>query len=223
MAEIQLFPKFMSVLETCRFPEAAFKTENAVPQATWKGLIWAVSAFKGMKLSNVLYNMAEIRTYTKCYALLDACKFGIVATKTEGAVPQISQIYGFQPSRSSNFKINSWYGLELVRNSIPVLDTCKFEKLAIQTEGALSRTMANMGSFSTEGQVTLRQIIQYGRNSNLSEILCMSWKPASLKKLQSKLNVLRQGQHFPHFKSIAPFCCHILYISEITKQKKNTR
>ena len=79
---------------------------------------------------------------------------------------------------------------------MPVLGTCKLEKAAIISETALiicnilytlyiclSISEINMfkpnsfaldkfnhGVFSTEGQVTLRQIVQYSRHSNLSGI-----------------------------------------------------
>ena len=35
-------------------------------------------------------------------------------------------------------------------------------------------TKSNMDFLSTQGQVTLRQIVQYGRILNSSEILCLS-------------------------------------------------
>ena len=57
-----------------------------------------------------------------------------------------------------------------------------------------------------QGLVPLQKIIRPGPNSNWSEILCLSWIPASLKKLQSKLKSLWAGQHFPHYKSMGkPF------------------
>ena len=60
--------------------------------------------------------------------------------------------------------------------------------------------------FVAQGLVTLQKIIRPGPNSNWSESLCLSWIPASLKKLQSKLKVLWAGQHFPHYKSMGNFC-----------------
>ena len=47
-----------------------------------------------------------------------------------------------------------------------------------------------------------------GRNSNLSEILCMSSLPASIKRIWSKATEKRWRHHFPHYKSMGAFCCH---------------
>ena len=49
-----------------------------------------------------------------------------------------------------------WPKFELVQNSVPVLDTCMFEEVAIKSGGTMPRTRSNMGCFSTQGQVTLR-------------------------------------------------------------------
>ena len=38
---------------------------------------------------------------------------------------------------------------------------------------ALPGTMSEIGGFSTQGQVTLSQIVQYGRNANLPKIFCL--------------------------------------------------
>ena len=58
-----------------------------------------------------------------------------------------------------------------------VLHTCKFEEVAIKIDSAMPRTRSNMGFFSIQGQVTLKHIVQIGRNVNLSKILCLSWIP----------------------------------------------
>ena len=59
--------------------------------------------------------------------------------------------------------------------------------------------------FITQGQVTLRRVVQYGWNSNLSEILCLSLLSGSLIKFQWKIKLLSLGQYFPHFKSMGKF------------------
>ena len=51
-------------------------------------------------------------------------------------------------------------------------------------------------------------MVQSGRNSNLSEILCMSSLPASIKRIGSKATEKRWRHHFPHYKSMGAFCCH---------------
>ena len=67
--------------------------------------------------------------------------------------------------------------------------------------------------FSTQGQVTLKQIVQYDQNSSLSKILCLSWKPASQKKLQSKPKGLcpRQDQVLAFFSTQGPVTQDKLY------------
>ena len=42
----------------------------------------------------------------------------------------------------------------------------------------------------------------------LSEILCMSSLPASIKRIGSKPTEKRWRHHFPHYKSMRVFCCH---------------
>ena len=77
-----------------------------------------------------------------------------------------------QHSRASNSKINCtiWPKFELARDFMPVLKTCKFEALAITIERAVSQIRSNIYLFRTEGQVTLRRIVQYGQNSKVSKI-----------------------------------------------------
>ena len=48
--------------------------------------------------------------------------------------------------------------------------------------------------FSIQGQVTPKSIVWPGRNYNSSENLWLSWLPASLMKIQSKLKALLIGQ-----------------------------
>ena len=45
-------------------------------------------------------------------------------------------------------------------------------------------------------------------DSNLSEILCMSSLPVSIKRIESKTTEKRWRRHFPHYKSMGAFCCH---------------
>ena len=56
--------------------------------------------------------------------------------------------------------------------------------------------------FGTQERATPKSIVQCGRKSNLSEILWLSWLPASLKTVHSKVKALSSGQHFLHYKSM---------------------
>ena len=51
-------------------------------------------------------------------------------------------------------------------------------------------------------------MVRVGRNSNSSEILCMSSLPASIKRISSKATEKRWRHRFPHYKSMGAFCCH---------------
>ena len=51
-------------------------------------------------------------------------------------------------------------------------------------------------------------MVQSGRNSNSSKILCMSSLPASIKRIGSKTTKKRWRHHFPNYKSMGAFCCH---------------
>ena len=88
---------------------------------------------------------------------------------------------------------------------MPVLVTSKFDEDSIKTERASLETpfshYKSMRNFSdAQGQV-----VGPGRNSNSSEILCMSSLPASIKRIGSKTTEKR-WRHC--FKSMGAFCCH---------------
>ena len=51
-------------------------------------------------------------------------------------------------------------------------------------------------------------MVRSGRNSNSSQILCLSSIPASIKRIGSKATEKRWRHHFPHYKSMGDLCCH---------------
>ena len=57
----------------------------------------------------------------------------------------------------------------------------------------------------TQGHVTPKRLIRSSLNSNSSEILCLSWLPASLTKVRSKMNVLAWRHHFPTIFGVIRF------------------
>ena len=66
----------------------------------------------------------------------------------------------------------------------------------------------SMGIFpDPQGQLTPQSLVESGPNSNLSEILCVSSLPVSMKKIQSKLKVLACS-HFPHYNPMGAIGCH---------------
>ena len=62
-----------------------------------------------------------------------------------------------------------------------------------------------MDFFDTQRQVTPTWMAQYGQNSNSYEILWLSWLPARLTKIWSKVKSLMSGQSFLHYKSMGKF------------------
>ena len=56
-----------------------------------------------------------------------------------------------------------------------------------------------------QGHVTLQWLIRSSRNWNSSEILWLSWLPARLMKIWSKMNKLAWRHHFPIIKSMGNF------------------
>ena len=83
------------------------------------------------------------------------CKFRKVAVKSERAISR-KKVKGLFIALKGNFKTTCtiWLKFELVRNFMPVIDTCKFEG-AIKTEGATARTtfspFKSVGPFSCHG------------------------------------------------------------------------
>ena len=91
---------------------------------------------------------------------------------------------------------------------MPVLVTSNFDDDSIKNEWAFSH-YKSMGNFlDAQGQLTPYSVVQPGRNSNSSEILCMSSLSASIKKIWSKTTEKRWRHRFSHYKSMGAFCCH---------------
>ena len=85
-----------------------------------------------------------------------------------------------------------------------VLITCKNEEDPIKNEGA--RVAIRYVDFSgAQGQITLKSVVGFGRNSNAFKFLCMCLLSARMKKIQSKINSLEWPQHFSHYKSMGIF------------------
>ena len=51
--------------------------------------------------------------------------------------------------------------------------------------------------FAIQGQVTRKLVVWSSPKSNSSELLCLSWLPATLMVIRSKMNELAGRQHFP--------------------------
>ena len=66
-----------------------------------------------------------------------------------------------------------------------------------------------MGIFAdVQGQLTLQSVVQAGRNSNSSKLLCMSSLPASMKRFGWKTGEKKWRHRFLHCNPMGAFCCH---------------
>ena len=126
-----------------------------------------------------------------------------------------SKVWNFRHSRASNSKISGLIRpkIELDWAFMPVLVTSNFDDDSIKKEQASMETplsyYKSMGNFlDAQGQLTPLSVVRSGQNLNSSEILYMSWLPASIKRIGSKATEKRWRHHFPHYKSMGAFCCH---------------
>ena len=66
-----------------------------------------------------------------------------------------------------------------------------------------------MGIFSdVQGQLTPQSVVRAGRNSNSSELSCMSSLPASMKRIGCKTGEKKWRHRFLHYNPMGAFCCY---------------
>ena len=56
-----------------------------------------------------------------------------------------------------------------------------------------------------QGQITLVLVVVYSRNLNSSKLSCMSYLPARMRLIKSKMKELECSQDFSHYKSMGIF------------------
>ena len=56
-----------------------------------------------------------------------------------------------------------------------------------------------------QGQITLELVVVSGQNLNKSKLSCMSFLPARMKMIESKMKELECSQNFSHYKSMGFF------------------
>ena len=96
---------------------------------------------------------------------------------------------------------------------MPVLVTSNFDDDSIKNERAsmdiaFSHYKSMRNFLDAQRHLIPQSVVQSGQNSNLSEILCMSSLPASVKRIGSKAIKKRWRHRFPHYKTMEAFCCH---------------
>ena len=85
-----------------------------------------------------------------------------------------------------------------------VLLICKNEEHPIKTEGARVFTTLYINFSDAQGQINLESVVVSDRNYNSSKLSCMSWLPARMKMIQSKMEETGHSI-FPHYKSMGLF------------------
>ena len=59
--------------------------------------------------------------------------------------------------------------------------------------------------FVTQGQLTPKWVVWFGSKSNSTELLCLSWLPATLMMIRSKNERASMETPFSHYKSMGNF------------------
>ena len=83
-----------------------------------------------------------------------------------------------------------------------VLITCKNEEDPIKNEGARVFTTLYSIFSDAQGQITLELVLVSLLNLNSSKLSCMSFLPARMRMIESKIKELECSQDFSHYKSI---------------------
>ena len=116
-----------------------------------------------------------------------------------------SNVWNFRHSRASNSKMSGLIRpkIELDLAFMHVLITSNFDDDSIKNEWASMETpfshYQSIGNvLDAQGQLTMLSVVRSGRNSNSSEIVCMSSLPASIKKIRSKATEKMWRHYFLH-------------------------
>ena len=106
-----------------------------------------------------------------------------------------------------------WSNFKLIQALMYVIITCKYEKDPIKNSREKVETSFShykpMGIFlDVQGQLTPQPVVRASRNSNLSELSCMSSLPASMKRIGWKTAKKKWRHRFLHYNPMEAFCCH---------------
>ena len=87
------------------------------------------------------------------------------------------------------------------RNILNIRGVCNINLLNIHKKIAQRATIAHLSPVC-QGQISFQKTYKWametrGPKSNLSKLLCLSWLPATLMMIQSKINELAWRHHFP--------------------------
>ena len=121
-----------------------------------------------------------------------------------------SNVWNFRHSRSSNSKMSG-----LIRPKIE-LDRALIAAILVVIQSQMNELawrhhlpiISLWEIFRRSRAANSESVVRTGRNSNSSEILCMSLLPASIKMIGWKSTEKRWRHYFPHYKSMGAVCCH---------------
>ena len=86
-----------------------------------------------------------------------------------------------------------------------VLITCKYEEDPIKNRGARVFTTLYVNFSDEQGQITMESVVVSGQNLNSSKLSCMSWLPARMRMIKSKMKERECSQDFSHYTSMGIF------------------
>ena len=86
-----------------------------------------------------------------------------------------------------------------------VLVAYKNEEDPIKNKDAREVTTLFIDFSDTQGQLTLKSVMESSRNSNLSKLLWLTLLPERMKKIHWKMKALEWSQRYSHYKSMGIF------------------
>ena len=160
-----------------------------------------------IKGSNSVANLLKFELIQAFMHVLLTCKNEVDQIKNERA--RVLPFYGefSRCSMAANSAVLGpiWPNFELIRDLMDVIITCKYEEDPSKNEGARVVTTLYINISEGQGQITLVLVVVSGRNLNSSKLSCMSFLPARMRMIKSKMKELECSQDFSHYKSMGIF------------------
>ena len=92
-----------------------------------------------------------------------------------------------------------------IRDFMGVLVAYKNEEDPIKNKDARVVTTLFIDFSDTQGQLTLKSVMESSRNSNPSKLLRLTLLPERMKKIHLKMKALEWSQRYSHYKSMGIF------------------
>ena len=148
--------------------------------------------------------------YPKIHWFLDMQKWIMDIQESNYGYPKFSMIFGY-PKMNDGYRTSSPKGNDRspessLPKSICPKTSCSLSPTLMMLHIKLDQDwptgfrdikVQKCEIFVTQGQVTPKWVGWFGPKSNSTELLCLSWLPATLMIIQSKMNELAWRHHFP--------------------------